>query len=177
MNRPGVRGRTSSVDSLLRVVGALALLTVAVVHLDKAPDYVGLGTRPLSLSDQFYAQSAAAVLLALGLLALPRLVARLGRRGRLGAVVVPVVVWGAAAGLAAVSLAALLYSRYRPLPIPGLPGGFQEGWDVPGDLFGVAEYGSAVASGVAEAVLLVVALAGLARAVTASRRAEPPSAG
>lgn len=100
---------------LLRILTALALVGVAVVHLRIAQDYTGLGSRPLSLGDQFYAQSAAALLLAVALLVRPH---------RL--------VWVATALFAAGSLAVLVWSRYRCLPVPGFDGCFQETWAVDG---------------------------------------------
>lgn len=100
---------------LLRVLTAIALVGVAVVHLQIAPDYQGLGTHPLALSDQFYAQSAIAILLALALLVRPH-----------------GLVWLATAGFAAGSIAVLVYSRYNCLPIPGFDGCFQETWAVQG---------------------------------------------
>jgi hypothetical protein len=99
----------------LRVLTALALIGVAVVHLDIAGDYVPLGKHPLSLGDQFRAQGVIAILLAVALVVKPHLL-----------------VWLAAAGFAAGSLAVLVYSRYKTIPIYGLPGGFTETWDAKG---------------------------------------------
>jgi hypothetical protein len=100
---------------LLRVLAALTLIGVAVVHLDIAGDYQPLGKHPLSLGDQFYAQGVVAILLALALLVKPHLL-----------------VWLAAAGFAAGSLAVLVYSRYKTIPVYGLPGGFSESWSTKG---------------------------------------------
>ncbi|MCW2543505.1 MAG: Membrane protein [Frankiales bacterium] len=99
----------------LRVLTALALIGVAVVHLDIAGDYVPLGKHPLSLGDQFRAQGVIAILLAIALMVKPHLL-----------------VWLAAAGFAAGSLAVLVYSRYKTIPIYGLPGGFTETWEAKG---------------------------------------------
>jgi hypothetical protein len=96
---------------IVRVLTALALLGVAIVHLDIAGNYDGVGKHPLSLSDQFYAQSVIAILLAVALLVKPHLL-----------------VWLAAIGFAVGSLAVLVYSRYNTLPIYGFPPGFQETW-------------------------------------------------
>jgi len=100
---------------LLRVLTAAALIGVAVVHLRIAQDYVGLGTRPVSLGDQFYAQSAAGIGLAVLLLARPH---------RL--------LWLAAALFSVASLGALVWSRYECLPVPGFDGCFQETWQADG---------------------------------------------
>jgi hypothetical protein len=100
---------------LLRVLTAVALVGVAVVHLRIAPDYEGLGRHPLALTDQFYAQSAGALLLAVAVLVRPH---------RL--------VWLATVGFAVASLGGLVYSRYRCLPVPGFDGCFQETWAVRG---------------------------------------------
>lgn len=146
----------------LRAVAALCLLAVAAIHLDKAPDYAGLGEHPLALSDQFYAQSAAAVALAVAVLALA--LPALRRFERL--------TWIGTALFALASLVPLVYSRYAPLPLKGFPGGFQETWDVDGDLFGLVEaYPSAVASGVAEALLLVIAASAAVRSGRSGRGA------
>lgn len=100
---------------VLRVLTAVALVGVAVVHLRIASDYVGLGSRPLSLGDQFYAQSAAALALAVALLVRPH---------RL--------VWLATVLFSLASLGALVYSRYKCLPVPGFDGCFQETWEADG---------------------------------------------
>ena len=100
---------------VLRTLAALALVGVAVVHLDIAGDYEPLGKHPLSLGDQFYAQGVIAILLAIALLVKPHFV-----------------VWLAALGFAVGSLAVLVYSRYKSIPIYGLPGGFSETWDAKG---------------------------------------------
>jgi hypothetical protein len=97
---------------ILRLVTALSLLGVAVVHLVIAGDYTAIGSRPLSLGDQFYAQSATAVVLAGLLLVRPHQL-----------------VWLASTGFAAASLAILVYSRYKTIPVPGFPPGFMETWD------------------------------------------------
>jgi hypothetical protein len=91
----------------------MALVGFASLHLKIASQYRGIGRHPLSLSDQFYLQAAGAFLLAAALLVRPR---------RL--------VWLASAAFAAGSLAVLVYSRYRMIPVYGFPGGFREGWDV-----------------------------------------------
>jgi hypothetical protein len=117
----------------LRLLTALALLGVAGVHLAIAGDYVGLGSHPLALSDQFYVQAAAGIALAGAVLWRPRLV-----------------VWFAVVGFAVGSLAALLYSRYRCLPIYGFDGCFQETW---------AARGAKLAA-VTESAALVLGLAG-----------------
>lgn len=100
---------------ILRALTAAALVGVAVVHLVIADNYPGLGKHPLSLSDQFYAQAVAAFLIAAALLVRPHLL-----------------VWLASAGFAAVSLAVLVYSRYKTIPIYGLSGGFQDSWRAEG---------------------------------------------
>jgi multisubunit Na+/H+ antiporter MnhC subunit len=107
--------RTGAVNLMLRVLTALALVGVAVVHLDIADGYAELGKHPLSLGDQFYAQSAIAILLAIALLVKPHFV-----------------IWFATAGFALGSLAVLVYSRYKTIPIYGFPGGFTETWDAKG---------------------------------------------
>lgn len=99
----------------LRVLTALALVGVAVVHLSIAKNYTSIGKHPLALSDQFYVQAASAILISIALLVRPHLL-----------------VWLAAAGFAAVSLAVLIYSRYRTIPIYGFPPGFMESWEVKG---------------------------------------------
>lgn len=104
-----------STNLVVRVLAALALVGVAVVHLAIAGDYVELGKHPISLGDQFYAQSVAAIVLAIALLVKPHLL-----------------VWLAAAGFAASSLAVLVYSRYKTIPVYGLPNGFIETWDARG---------------------------------------------
>jgi len=100
---------------LLRVLTGVALLIVAGVHVAIAPDYIGLGKRPFSLGDQFYIQSVVAVVLTIALLVRPHLL-----------------VWLATAGFAAGSLAVLVYSRYKTIPVPGFPPGFMESWDARG---------------------------------------------
>jgi hypothetical protein len=100
---------------VLRLLAAAALVGVAVVHLDIAGNYKGLGKHPLALSDQFYAQVVIAFALAAALLVKPHLL-----------------VWGAALAFSIGSLAVLVYSRYKALPIYGLDGGFQETWAVKG---------------------------------------------
>ena len=79
---------------------AAALLGVAAVHLAIAGDYTGIGKHPLSLGDQFYVQSVVAIVLGLVLLVRPHLL-----------------VWLATAGFAAGSLAVLVYSRYKTIPV------------------------------------------------------------
>jgi hypothetical protein len=100
---------------VLRALTALALLGIAVVHLDIAKNYTSVGTHPLALSDQFYAQAAMAVVLAIAVVGWPRSI-----------------VWAGSALFAAGSLAVLVYSRYRTIPIHGFPGGFQETWSAKG---------------------------------------------
>lgn len=99
----------------LRVLTAVALLGVVAVHLRIAGNYSGLGRHPLALSDQFYAQAGLAFMLAAALLLRPHLL-----------------VWLATAAFAAGSLAVLVYSRYRALPVYGFDGHFQESWAVEG---------------------------------------------
>ncbi|MCU1587843.1 MAG: hypothetical protein JWN31_1336 [Frankiales bacterium] len=99
----------------LRVLTALALVGVAVVHLSIAKNYVDVGKHPLALSDQFYVQAASAILIGLALVIRPHLL-----------------VWLAALGFAFVSLAVLVYSRSHTIPVYGFPPGFQESWDVRG---------------------------------------------
>jgi hypothetical protein len=97
----------------LRTLTSAALAGFAILHLKIAGQYRGIGSHPLSLGDQFYLQAAVAFLLAAALWVRPT---------RL--------VWFASAAFAAGSLAVLVYSRYRTIPVYGFPGGFQEGWDV-----------------------------------------------
>ena len=99
----------------VRLLTALALVGVAVVHLRIAHSYTAVGDHPLALGDQFYAQSVIALLLAVAVLVRPA-----------------GLVWVACALFATGSLAVLVYSRYHSLPVPGFPGGFQESWDVEG---------------------------------------------
>jgi hypothetical protein len=119
---------------VLRSLTSAALAGFAVLHLKIAGPHRGIGRHPLSMSDQFYLQAAAGLLLAAAVLLRPR---------RL--------VWLASAAFAAGSLAVLVYSRYRTIPVYGLPGGFQESW------------GDADAKPVAwlEGLALVLSLAGL----------------
>ena len=119
----------------IRILAALALALNAAVHLKLADDYTAVGSRPLSLGDQFYAQSAVAVVLALALLIRPH-----------------VLVWLATAAFSAVSLAALVVSRYTPIPVPGLDGGWQEAWTDD------ARFAATV-----ETIALVLALVGVVR--------------
>ena len=98
----------------VRILTGLALVMVAVLHLKIAGNYVDLGTKPFSIGYQFYAQAAGAFLLTVALAVKPH---------RL--------VWLAVLGFGLLSFGALVYSRYKGLPVPGLPGGFQESWDVP----------------------------------------------
>ena len=130
----------------LRVLTALALLGVAVVHLRIAHSYTPIGKHPVSIGDQFYAQAVLCLLLAAALAVRPR-----------------TLVWAASALFAAGSLAVLVYSRYRALPVYGFPGGFQETWDVSG----------AKPAAAFESAALVLALLGLA----ADRLRAPLSAG
>jgi len=99
----------------LRVLTALALVGIAVVHLRIAHTYTAIGKHPLTIGDQFYVQAVVAIGLALVLLVRPHML-----------------VWAACALFALGSLAVLVYSRYRALPVYGFPGGFQESWDVSG---------------------------------------------
>ncbi len=99
----------------LRILAALALVGVAVVHLKIAGNYKGVGKDPLSLPDQFYAQSVIALLLAVALVVAPRQA-----------------VWGATALFGLGSLGVLVYSRYKTIPIYGFPPGFQENWHAEG---------------------------------------------
>lgn len=134
---------------MTRLVGALtavALAVVALVHLDLAPRYASIGSP--SLGAQFRAQAVVAGLLALVLLVRPRAAA-----------------WAVTAAFGAASLAALVWSRYRDLPVPGFDGGFRETWEAEG----------AVTSAVAEAAVVVLALAGLALALRHRRRSHRPS--
>ena len=100
---------------ILRILTGAALVGVAVVHLKIAGTYTAVGKHPLALSDQFYLQAAMAFVLTAALLIRPHLL-----------------VWLAAAGFAAGSLAVLVYSRYKTIPIYGFPPGFQESWSVEG---------------------------------------------
>ena len=102
-------------DLILRVLTGAALVGIAVVHLRIASNYEGLGTRPLSLPDQFYAQATVAFLLTIALLVRPHLL-----------------VWLATIGFAVGSLGVIVYSRYKCLPIYGFDGCFQETWAVEG---------------------------------------------
>ena len=120
---------------VLRVLTAAALVANAVIHLRIAEDYTAVGDRPLSLGDQFYAQSAVAVLLALALLVRPH-----------------ALVWLAAVGFSAVSLLAVVVSRYTPIPVYGFDGGWQEAWT-----------DDARRAAAVEAVAIVLALVGLYR--------------
>ncbi|MCU1602474.1 MAG: hypothetical protein JWO22_3183 [Frankiales bacterium] len=99
----------------LRVLAFLALVGVAVVHLKIAGNYKGVGKDPLSLPDQFYAQSAVAILLGVALIAAPRQA-----------------VWAASLLFGLGSLSVLVYSRYKALPVYGFPPGFQESWHAEG---------------------------------------------
>lgn len=128
---------------VLRLLTAAALVGVAVVHLDIAGNYDGLGKHPLALSDQFLAQAVAAIVIALALLVRPHLL-----------------VWLAAAGFAAASLVVLVYSRYKTIPVYGFPGGFTETWDAEG---------AKLAAGF-EAAALVLALVGGAQARSSALR-------
>lgn len=100
---------------VLRALTAAALVGVAVVHLSIAGNYTDIGKHPLALSDQFYAQAVSAFLIAAALLVRPHLL-----------------VWLASLGFAAASLAVLVYSRYKTIPIYGFPPGFMESWSVKG---------------------------------------------
>ena len=87
----------------LRVLTAVALIGVAVVHLRIAHNYTSIGTHPLAISDQFYAQAALAFLLS-----------------GAGQVSPAARVWGGCALFAIGARAGLGYS------------GFQESWAVEG---------------------------------------------
>ena len=100
---------------LLPISTGGALVGVAIVHLQIAGPYSNVGTHPLSLGDQFYAQAGIAFLIALALLVRPHLL-----------------VWLGSGAFAAGSLAVLIYSRYRAIPLYGLPSGFQESWSAKG---------------------------------------------
>ncbi|MFN2537701.1 MAG: hypothetical protein ABR549_06060 [Mycobacteriales bacterium] len=111
----------------LRVLTAVALVGVAVVHLRIADGYTAIGTHPLAIGDQFYVQAALAFLLAAAVLVRPA-----------------ALVWAACALFAIGSLAVLVYSRYRPLPVYGFAGGFQESWEVEGAKLAAAFESAAV---------------------------------
>lgn len=128
---------------ILRILTGAALVGIAVVHLQIAGNYPGIGTQPLALDTQFYVQSAIAVLLTVALLVRPH---------RL--------VWLMSALFAAGSLAVLVYSRYNPLPVYGFPGGFQESWSSRG----------AKPAAWFEVVALLLSLAGAARKGRRARR-------
>lgn len=100
---------------ILRVLAAIALFGVSAIHLDVAGNYSDLGKHPLTLGDQFYAQAAGGIVLALALLIKPHWL-----------------VWAGATGFAIVSLAVLVYSRKHSIPIYGVPGGYQESWAAKG---------------------------------------------
>ena len=102
----------------LSVLAAIGLVAIAVIHLRIAKNYVDLGSKPFSLGDQFYAQAAGGIALAVGLLV--ALVRPLGR--------IEPLLWLSVVGFGVVSLAFLVFSRYHPIPVPGLKGGFQESW-------------------------------------------------
>ncbi len=126
---------------LLTLLTAAGLVAIAVIHLRIAKNYIDLGSKPLSLGDQFYAQAAGGIALALGLLV--ALARPLGRWEPL--------LWVSAVGFGVVSLAFLVYSRYHAIPVPGLPGGFQESWQASG----------AKAAAVAESLTILLGLGGL----------------
>lgn len=153
------------VISLLRVLVAVALGLVAYYHLDLADSYTAIGDRPLSLGDQFYAQSAVAIVLAL--LVLVPLVRSLGRWDRW--------LWAAVAAFGVVSLVPLVYSRYNPLPLPlcssetcqaAFPDGWQESWDAI----------HAQPTAVVETVVVVGALVALALTLRRRDRGGPTAA-
>jgi hypothetical protein len=100
---------------ILAVLTAVALVGIAVVHLNIAGNYKGLGSHPLALSDQFYAQAVGGIVLAIALLIRPH-----------------ALVWLSCLGFAIASLGAITYSRYKCLPIYGFDGCFQESWGVEG---------------------------------------------
>jgi hypothetical protein len=137
---------TQGMRIVLRVLTGVALVAVAVVHLRIAHTYESLGKHPLSIGDQFYAQAAGAFVLTAALLVKPH---------RL--------VWAASLLFAVGSLAVLVYSRYRSLPVYGFPGGFQEGWGVPG----------AKPAAAFESLAVVLSLAGLVSSRSAAGSAAP----
>lgn len=139
----------------VRVLLAVALAVVAIVHLKISPNYADIGS-PLSLRGQFVLQGIGGLVLAAAVLV--PLVRSLGRLDPL--------VWLGALGYGVVSLGPLVYSRYKPLPIPGFPGGFQETWEVEG----------AVLSAVSESAVIVLALVGLALTLSARSRTREPAA-
>jgi hypothetical protein len=100
---------------VLRILAGIGLIGIAAVHLDIAKDYKGLGKHPLALTDQFYAQSAMAIVLILALAVRPHFL-----------------VWAATALFAVGSLAVLVYSRYNTIPIYGFDPGFMESWSAKG---------------------------------------------
>ena len=112
---------------LLRVLTGVALLVVAGVHIAIAGTYSGIGKHPFALGDQFYIQSVIAVVLTVALLVRPHLL-----------------VWLATAGFAAGSLAVLVYSRYKTIPVPGFPPGFMETWDARGAKLAAISEGAAL---------------------------------
>jgi hypothetical protein len=130
--------QTLTPSTALRALTGAALVGVAVVHLRIAGNYAGLGKHPLALSDQFYAQAVIAFALTAALLVRPHLL-----------------VWLAAAAFALGSLAVLVYSRQRCLPVYGFDGCFQESWAVQG--------AKAAAWFEGAALLLALAGVGLAR--------------
>ena len=145
-----------SVITGVRVLLSVALAVVAIVHLKISSNYADIGS-PLSLRGQFVLQGIGGLVLAAAVLV--PLVRSLGRLDRL--------VWLAALGFGAVSLGPLVYSRYKPLPIPGFPKpGFQETWEVEG----------AVLSAFAESAVIVLALVGLALTLSARSRTREPAA-
>jgi hypothetical protein len=125
----------------LRLLTAAALVGVAVVHLRIAGNYDGLGSHPLALSDQFYAQAAGGILLAIALIVRPH-----------------PLVWLGAVGFAVASLAGLIYSRYKCLPIYGFDGCFTESWGVEGAKPAAYFEVAALVFGAAGAALTVPAL-------------------
>lgn len=133
----------------LRVLTAVALALVAYAHLDVADVYVEVGDKPFSLGYQFYAQAAGALTLAVAIL-----IPFVRSWGKLDPLV-----WAAVAGFGVISLVPLVVSRYRPIPVPGLPDGFQESWSVEG----------AKLSAFAESAVIVLAVVGLLLALRARR--------
>ncbi|MGB8652537.1 MAG: hypothetical protein WCD35_17955 [Mycobacteriales bacterium] len=121
---------------VLRGLTGAALIGIAVVHLRIAGNYTGLGSHPLALSDQFYAQAVIAFLLTAALLVRPHLL-----------------VWLAVVAFAAGSLAVLVYSRYRCLPVHGFDGCFEETWAVQGAKAAAWFESGALVLGLAGAVL------------------------
>ena len=136
-------GNHVNLSVILRLGTGAALIGIAGVHLQIAGTHRGIGTQPLSLDDQFYLQAATAVLLTAALLKKPHLL-----------------VWLTSAAFAAGSLAVLVYSRYKTIPVYGFPGGFQESWSTRG----------AKPAAWFEGLALALSLAGASRAERGTQR-------